>query len=153
MHLAQLNIGVLRHQKGEPGGAEFFDNLERVNAIADRMPGFVWRLQDDGGDATAFRLRDDPALAVNLSVWSSAEALQAFVFQTVHVGFYRKRASWFVPMTTPHFVMWWIPEGHIPTLEEAADRLDRLTRDGSSAEAFGWEDLPNAKAMQAARCA
>jgi uncharacterized protein DUF3291 len=152
MHLAQLNIGTLRYPKGAPEAAEFFDNLERVNDLAERMPGFVWRLQDEGGDATNFRLRGDPAIAVNLSVWESVEALQAFVFRTVHAGFYRRRAAWFERMKTPHFVMWWIEVGHIPSLEEAADRLGRLTRDGSSAEAFGWEDLPNAEAFRSARC-
>jgi heme-degrading monooxygenase HmoA len=152
MHLAQLNIGTLRFQKGEAGGAEFFDNLERVNAMAERMPGFVWRLKDEGGDATNFRLRDDPAIAVNLSVWATAEALEAFVFRTVHAGFYRKRAAWFEPMTGPHFVMWWIEKGHIPSLEEAAERLDRLTSEGASEHAFGWEDLPNAEAFRSARC-
>jgi heme-degrading monooxygenase HmoA len=152
MHLAQLNIGILRHPKGAPEAAEFFDNLARVNAIAERMPGYVWRLQDEGGDATNFRLPGDADIAVNLSVWRSAESLQNFVFQTVHAGFYRKRAAWFVPMKTPHFVMWWIAEGHIPTLEEAAARLDRLTRDGPSPEAFGWEDLPDAQVLRNARC-
>src|SRR5262245_49832800 len=115
MHLAQLNIGILRHPQGSPEAAEFFDNLARVNAIAERMPGFVWRLQDEGGDATSFRLPGDADIAVNLSVWQSAESLRSFVFQTVHAGFYRKRAAWFVPLATPHFVMWWIAEGHIPT--------------------------------------
>jgi len=152
MHLAQLNIGILRHPKGAPEAAEFFDNLERVNALAERMPGFVWRLQDEGGDATNFRLPGDPDIAVNLSVWESAETLQSFVFQTVHAGFYRKRTSWFVPMKTPHFVMWWIEEGHIPTLGEAANRLGRLTSEGPGPEAFGWEDLPDALALRNARC-
>ena len=152
MHLAQLNVGVLRHPKGAPEAAEFFDNLERVNGLAERMPGFVWRLRDEGGDATNFRLPGDGDIAVNLSVWESAEALQRFVFQTVHAGFYRKRAEWFEKMATPHFAMWWIEAGHVPTLEEAAERLDRLSCEGPGPEAFGWEDLPDAQALASARC-
>jgi hypothetical protein len=152
MHLAELNIGILRHPKGSPEAAEFFDNLERVNAMADRMPGFVWRLQDDGGDATNFRLPGAETIAVNLSVWESAYALQAFVFRTVHASFYRKRAAWFERMATPHFVMWWIEAGHLPTLEEARDRLDRLTQEGPSEAAFGWEGLADAVALRSQRC-
>jgi len=36
-HLAQLNIGRLRYEVGDPRMADFVDNLARVNAIADRM--------------------------------------------------------------------------------------------------------------------
>jgi heme-degrading monooxygenase HmoA len=153
MHLAELNVGVLAHPKGSPEAAEFFDNLERVNGLAERMPGFVWRLKDDGGDATNFRLPgSDGEVAVNLSVWESAETLQAFVFRTVHAGFYRKRAAWFTKMATPHFVMWWVEEGHRPSLDEARGRLDLLARDGPSDRAFGWEELPDAQALRSQRC-
>jgi hypothetical protein len=153
MHLAELNVGVLSHPKGSPEAAEFFDNLERVNGLAERMPGFVWRLKDEGGDATNFRLPGTHGeVAVNLSVWESAETLQAFVFRTVHAGFYRKRGNWFIKMATPHFVLWWVEDGHVPTLEEARERLDRLTREGPSEHAFGWEELPDAQALRAQRC-
>lgn len=152
-HLAQLNVGRMVQAKGHPAVAEFFDNLERVNAVADRMPGFVWRLQDDGGDATAFRLGNDPNLLVNMSVWETPEALATYVFQTVHATFYRKRASWFIPMETPHACMWWVPVGHRPHLAEAAAMLDDLTTHGPSERVFSWEQFANDHQHLIQRCA
>jgi hypothetical protein len=153
LHLAQLNIGRFLYPDGDPRLKEFFDNLDRINAIAERMEGFVWRLKDESNNATSFRPFDDPAILVNMSVWKSVEALEKFVFQTAHTAIYRKKGSWFEPMTTPHFVMWWIPAGHIPTLEEAKARLDHFTKHGPSEEAFGWESAPKAAIWQKARCA
>jgi hypothetical protein len=152
MHLAELNIARLRYERGDPRAAEFFDNLDRVNAMAERMPGFVWRLKDESGDATAFRLTDDPMLIANLSVWDRAEAFEAFVWQTVHAKFYRKREEWFERLSAPHLVMWWVEEGHRPTLAEAAERLARLSASGSTDFAFGWERLPSVKLWKSARC-
>ena len=31
----------------DPRMADFYNNLARVNALAERMPGFVWRLKDE----------------------------------------------------------------------------------------------------------
>ena len=151
-HLAELNIARLRYPQGDPRAAEFFDNLDRVNGAAERMAGFAWRLKDEGGNATAFRISEDPMVIANLSVWETAQALEKFVFQTVHTGFYRKREAWFEKMATPSFVMWWVDAGHQPSLAEAADRLARLTAHGPSAEAFGWEQLASTQLWQSARC-
>jgi len=140
-YLAQLNIGRLRYPKGDPRAAEFFDNLERVNAIAERMPGFVWRLKDDGGDATNFRLNDDPMVAVNLSVWETVEALQAYVYKTVHISFLRRRRTWFEPVPAPHLVLWHVAPGHVPSLAEAASRLADFAANGPSERAFGWPQI------------
>ena len=152
-HLAQLNIGKFRGGKGDPAMAGFFDNLDRVNAAAERMPGFVWRLKDDSGNATDIPWIGDPTFAVNLSVWESVEALEKFVWQTVHAKIYARKAAFFEKPSAPHFVMWWIEAGHIPTLAEAKARLDHLTEHGPSEEAFGWETAPAAKLWQDKRCA
>jgi hypothetical protein len=37
-------------------------------------------------------------------------------------------------------VMWWIPAGHIPTVEEAVERLELLRANGPSPSAFGFRD-------------
>jgi len=154
MHLAELNIGKLRYAQGDPRAAEFFDNLDRVNGIAERMEGFVWRLKDEGSDnATAFRINDDPMVISNLSVWENVEALEKYVYQTVHTGFYRKREGWFEKPAAPHFVMWWVEEGHRPDLREAAERLANLTQHGSSEFAFDWAGAPSARLWREARCA
>ncbi|HEX4410500.1 MAG TPA: DUF3291 domain-containing protein [Xanthobacteraceae bacterium] len=152
-HLAQLNIGRFRYPTDDPRMADFMSNLDRVNALAERSEGFVWRLKDDSGNATNFRPFPDPDMAVNLSVWKNVEELERFVWQTVHKRFYGQKPEWFDRMETPHFVMWWIPEGHIPTVEEAKARLEHLTAQGPSDHAFGWESVPSAQLWKTARCA
>ena len=153
MHLAELNIGRFKHPVDDPRMAGFMDNLDRVNAIAERSEGFVWRLKDENNNATAIRPFPDPNMAVNLSVWRDAASLEHFVWNTVHKQFYRKRDKWFSLMDVQHFVMWWVDEGHEPTLEEAKGRLETLHRQGDSDFAFGWAHLPHVKLWQQARCA
>ena len=110
-HLAQLNIGRFRYPTDDPRMADFMNNLDLVNALAERSQGFVWRLKDDSGNATNFRPFPDPQMAVNLSVWESTEALERFVYQTVHKRFYGRREEWFDKLEGPHAVMWWIAAG------------------------------------------
>jgi hypothetical protein len=153
MHLAELNIARLKYPLDDPRVAEFADNLARVNAVADRSEGFVWRLQDDSGDATSIHAFDDPMVIVNMTVWQSAEHLERFVWNTVHKQFYAKRAEWFELMQAQQFVMWWVDEGHVPDLAEAKARLDHLDANGDSDFAFGWSHLPHVKLWQQARCA
>ena len=83
-HLAQLNIGRFRYPTDDPRMADFMNNLDLVNGLAERSKGFVWRLKDESNNATNFRPFDDPNMAVNLSVWENGEALERFVWQTVH---------------------------------------------------------------------
>ena len=80
LHLAQVNIGRVLGGPGDPRMADFYNNLARINALAERMPGFVWRLKDDSGvSAMALHWPGDPTMAVNMSVWDSLEAPAAFV--------------------------------------------------------------------------
>lgn len=135
-HLAQLNVGRIRATLDDPIMAGFVAWLEPVNALADTSPGFVWRLQTDEGDATAIRSTDDPLLLVNLSVWESIDALADYVYRGDHVRAVRKRAEWFEPADEDIFVLWWVPAGHLPTVDEAMKRLDQLRAHGPTAEAF-----------------
>ena len=57
-HLAELNVGYFRYPTSDPRMAEFMDNLDRVNALAERSPGFVWRLAGDNNNATEFRIEE-----------------------------------------------------------------------------------------------
>jgi len=153
-HLAQLNIGRLRYETSDPRMADFVDNLARVNAIADRIEGFVWRLQDASGNATDYRpYPDDHRMAINMSVWATVEAFETFVWQTVHKRFYGRREEWFEKLDGRYFVMWWVPAGHIPTVQEAIERLEHLRRHGPSDHAFGWDSLAAAQLWKTARCA
>ena len=135
-HLAQLNVGKLRAPIDHPDSAGFADNLDPVNAQAEAAPGFVWRLQDESGNATSFARDGDPLRILNLSVWESVETLKAFTYRGDYVDFMRRRLEWFGPRDAPHLVLWWIPADHEPTIEEAEDRLAFLVVNGASQEAF-----------------
>ena len=136
MHLAQLNIGTTKYLMDAPEMADFANNLDRINGIAEKTDGFVWRLQDDSGNATGIHVFDDPHQLVNLSVWSSIDALKQFMFQTQHKDFMARRNEWFQPLKEHTYVLWWVEEGHIPSIDEALQKLDWLRKHGESVEAF-----------------
>ncbi|HHY49973.1 MAG TPA: DUF3291 domain-containing protein [Alphaproteobacteria bacterium] len=154
MHVAELNIGRLRYPIDDPRMADFVDNLGRVNAAAERMPGFVWRLVGDGSNDGALDLRPfpDPMMAVNMSVWERVEDLERYVWQTLHKRFYNRRHEWFETLGSHYFVMWFIDAGHIPTLDEAKERLAHLEAHGNTDYAFGWGHLEHIKLWQSQRC-
>ncbi len=135
--LAQLNIGVIRGPMDSPLMADFAGNLDRINAVAEASPGFVWRLQTDEGDATAIRPFDDNEnMLVNMSVWRDVASLNTYVYSSAHVELMRRRREWFEPMREAFVVLWWVPCGHRPSVEEAIARLDMLRTNGPTAEAF-----------------
>jgi hypothetical protein len=140
VHLAQLNVARLRHPVDHPETAEFIRALEPINLLADISPGFVWRLQGPEGqdDATDVRLPgdDDPLLIVNLTVWEDVESLRHFAYRSGHAMYVRRKRDWFVPMDQEQTVLWWVPEGHLPTMDEASERLERLRAKGPTAAAF-----------------
>lgn len=134
--LAQLNIASMRAPMDSPVMADFAMNLERINALADASPGFLWRLQTEAGDATSIRVFDNPHLLVNISVWRDVASLQEYVYGSAHVELMRRRREWFEPMRAASLVLWWVPKGHRPMAAEASARLERLRNDGASADAF-----------------
>jgi hypothetical protein len=135
-HLAQLNVGRLVAPLDAPQIDGFRAELDPINALADADPGLAWRLQTDAGNATDIRPTDDDLFIINLSVWRSIEALRAFTYTSAHVHVLRLRRSWFEQLADAHLVLWWVPAGHIPTIDEALSRLERLRRDGSTPAAF-----------------
>jgi hypothetical protein len=151
-HIAQLNIGRFRYPTDDPRMAPFMANLDRMNALAERSEGFVWRLKDESNNATAIRPANDPTMAVNLSVWESVEALERFVWATAHKQFYNRKGDWFEKLSTPHFVMWPIPAGRVPGLAEAMQRLEHLRSRGDSDFAFGWSHLAHIKLWMSRKC-
>lgn len=136
--LAQINIGRMVAPIDSPVVAGFVDNLERINALADSAPGFVWRLQSDAGDATEFRIFDEDTL-VNMSVWKDVESLHHFVYRTAHVEIMRRRKEWFELMRDAYQTLWWVPQGHKPSLQEAGQRLELLRQHGPSPDAFTFK--------------
>ena len=151
-HLAQLNIGRFRYPTDDPRMADFMNNLDLVNGLAERSKGFVWRLKDESNNATNFRPFDDPNMAINLSVWESVEALERFVWATVHKQFYNRKSDWFEKLGAPHFVMWPVSAGHIPDLAEAMARLEHLRAQGDTDLAFGWGHLAHIKLWMSRKC-
>jgi hypothetical protein len=137
-HLAQLNVGIIKAPLTSPVMADFVNNLDRINALAEASPGFVWRLQTDEGNATALRPTDDENLLVNMSVWEDAASLSRFVFKSAHVEIMRRRQEWFERMVEAYLVLWWVPKGHVPTVDEALHRLAHLRTHGPTPDAFNF---------------
>jgi Domain of unknown function (DUF3291) len=139
-HLAQLNIGRALAPVDSPQLAGFVARLDDINALAEAAPGFVWRFQTEEGNATALRPYEDDRIMVNFSVWTTAEALHDFVYRTVHAEVMRDRREWFEQMGQPFTVLWWVPAGHRPSIQEAIERLEHLRRHGSTAYAFTFKE-------------
>ncbi len=139
-HLAQVNIGRMLAPLDSEIMAGFVNNLDRINALVEGWAGFVWRLKGDGNDATSLRPFDDDMMIVNMSVWETAEDLQAYVYRSDHTDILRQRKNWFSKMDIYH-CMWWVRAGHIPTVEEAKARLEILGRQGESAESFTFRHI------------
>lgn len=151
--IAELNIARLKYDITDPRVADFVNNLNRVNAVAERSEGFVWRLEEDAGKGETTVIMDDPRVIPNLSVWQDVVSLEKFVFQTVHRRIYARRAEWFGAMEKMHFVMWPVPAGHKPDLSEALGRLELLNTQGPSDDAFGWDYARTNGIWRNGRCA
>lgn len=137
-HLAQINIGRMLAPLDDPLMAGFVERLDTINALADGSPGFIWRLQTAEGDATAVRAYDDERIIINMSVWESLEALTAFVYASAHRPVMQRRRQWFERFNGAYIALWWIPEGHLPGVEEARERLDYMRVHGPTPFAFSF---------------
>ena len=134
--LAQLNIARFQLPQEDPVNADFVNNLDRINAIAEQQPGFVWRFTGEGNNALDVQAFDDPNIASNLSVWSDLNSLSAFVYgNDAHRDILRRRREWFDKLEF-YLVLWWVEDGHRPDLVEARSRLDLYRSKGATADAF-----------------
>jgi Domain of unknown function (DUF3291) len=136
MHLAQLNVARLRAPMDDPLIDDFRLNLDRINALAEASAGYVWRLQDENGNATGIKPFGDDLEIVNLTVWKSIEALADFTYRSGHVELLRRRREFFEVPSGPVLCLWWIPESTTPTVEDAIARLEYLRSNGPTATAF-----------------
>lgn len=137
--LAQVNVGRMRGSRGDAQVAGFYAELDRINAVADASPGFIWRLQGDGNDATDLRPTPDPLFLINMSLWTDAEALFAYVYRTAHVGVMAGRREWFARMDGASQALWWVPAGIRPTIDDALAKLWLLDNFGPSPQAFTFK--------------
>ncbi len=140
-HLAQMNIARALAPMDSPQLVDFVGQLDAVNTLADAAPGFVWRYQTEDGNATATRPYDDDRILVNMSVWATPEALHDYVYRTAHAAVMARRREWFSRMADAFMVLWWVPAGHHPSVQEGVERLEQLRRDGATALAFTFKQL------------
>lgn len=155
-HIAEFNLGILRYDWDDPRVADFANGVDRVNAIAARSPGFIWRFGDEDMEAAQLDpdgvLGGNPRIASTLSVWKDVESLEHFVWNTVHKQFYDRKVEWFEEGQGLRMVLWWVPAGHLPTISEAKARFDHLAEHGNTPEAFGWSALPQANLWRHKQC-
>jgi Domain of unknown function (DUF3291) len=137
--IAQLNVARALAPLDSPQLAPFMEGLAEINALAERSPGFRWRLQGESGNATELRVWDDPLVIVNLTVWATIDDLHAFTYRSDHKTVFARRFDWFERIDRPATVLWWQPAGTIPTLDEALRRLDLLAAEGPGRDAFTFK--------------
>lgn len=138
-HLAQVNVGRMRGERDDPAVAGFYAELDRINAVADAAPGFVWRLQGDGNDATDLRPGPDPLFLINMSTWTDADTLFDYVYRTAHTAVMAQRREWLERFAGSYQALWWVPAGHRPSIDEALAKLWLLDRYGPSPQAFTFK--------------
>jgi hypothetical protein len=139
LHIAQVNIARMHAPLDDPVRAGFVARLAEINALADRSPGFVWRLQTEEGDATYLRPYDDDRILFNLSVWETIDHLKEYVYRTAHGEVMRRRRQWFEKFEGMYMALWWVREGHVPSVAEAKQRLEHLQEHGETAHAFTFK--------------
>lgn len=139
-YLAQINIAHLKAPIDDPLIADFVADLDRINLIAEKSDGFIWRLKDDEGNATSFNPYDNPDYIINISVWQNVNALKEFVYNSGHLEVFMKRVQWFHKMNGPHMALWWVPINHMPTVEESVAKLELLKNEGPSDQVFTFRD-------------
>ncbi len=143
-HIAQLNIArMIGKNINEPGMEDFVAQLDEINLLAERSEGFIWRLKSDDGNATSYNPYNDDRLIVNFSVWENAAHLKNFVYNSVHVVVMKNRKKWFENFGQPYYVLWNIPAGYVPSLDEGVERLMCLQQNGASEFAFDFKTIFN----------
>lgn len=139
--LAQLNISPLKEPIDSLLLSDFVSQLDEINALADAAEGFVWRLQGEEGNATAYNVFDNEMIIINMSVWESVESLRNYVYKTAHAAVMKQGNKWFGKLDRPQVVLWWIPAEHIPTPQEAKEKLAYLAKHGETKEAFTFKNI------------
>ena len=138
-YLAQVNIARMLAPLDDPVMSDFVNNLDRINALAEGSDGFIWRLADDGNNATSINIFNDNFLIVNMSVWISLEKLFQFTYQSEHLEIFKRKKEWFSKIADAHLACWYVPENHIPDIREAEQKLEYLNEHGESPFAFTFK--------------
>ena len=146
-HIAQVNIAEMRAPLDSETMTGFVARLDEINALAERTPGFVWRLKGDANNATALRIFDNHSIIINMSVWDSIDALYQYTYYSDHAQVYRQRGEWFRRLQNHMLALWWVPAGHTPTPQEAKDKLAYLNAHGATPLAFNFKQRYSVEEM------
>jgi hypothetical protein len=139
-NLAQVNIAKMLAPIDDPIMADFVNNLDRINSLADNFDGFVWRLKDAENNAMAIQAFEDDTLIINMSVWRDMDSLFQFTYKSDHVEIFKRRKEWFSKIKDMSMVFWYVPDGHIPSPQEARERLEYVNKHGITPYAFTFKD-------------
>ena len=134
--LAQVNVARMNADLDDPIMSGFVQRLDEINALAEASKGFVWRFKTEAGDATYLRPFEDQRILFNMSVWETLEDLKEYVYASKHVELLKLKANWFSKINEPHLALWWVQKDHIPSVEEALEKLRLIKARGPSADAF-----------------
>jgi len=140
-NIATYNIAEAKFPMDDSAMKDFNDAIDKVNQEAEASKGFVWRMQDDSGNATSIRIYDNANMIVNLTVWRTVEDLKNYIYNGDHLSVFVRKKEWFATMKTPHMVLWYIKDGELPTVEDAKAKLNHLIENGPSKEAFGFRNI------------
>ena len=150
-NLAQVNIARMLAPLDDPIMADFVNNLDRINKLAEETDGFVWRLVDETNNATSIKIFNDDFLIVNMSVWESLDHLFNFTYKTDHVEIFKRKKEWFTKLADAHLACWYVPNSYRPTIKDAEERLTYMNQYGITPYAFTFkkrysvEDMLNNK--------
>ena len=139
-NLAQVNIARMLAPLDDPVMADFVNNLDRINALAEQNEGFIWRLVDESNNATSIKIFDDDYLVVNMSVWKSIDHLFDFTYKTAHIEILKRKKEWFTKLSDAHLACWYVPESYTPTIRDAEERLNYINQHGITPFAFTFKE-------------
>ncbi|MBO0789530.1 MAG: DUF3291 domain-containing protein [Ktedonobacteraceae bacterium] len=138
-YIAEMNIGRIRAPYDDPIMAGYVKRRREMDTLARRSPGFIWRRTGPGSNAKETDLYEDQTIIANVSVWATIEDFANFVYKTGHQEVIDRGHEWFVSLDGPHYAMWWVPQGHLPSAEEARERLEYLRTYGETPYAFTFK--------------
>ena len=149
---AQHRPPALRGRRSAHGG------LRRQSRVRERpcraQPGVCLALP--GRQRSGHRhppVHGDPRMAINMSVWENVEALERFVWQTVHKRFYGAARNGSRKWTSAISSCGGCRPDIGPPCRRRSSGSNIFKRHGANDRAFGWESLPAAKLWKTARCA
>ena len=142
MLLAQANIALFRWALEDPRMHAFAAQIDSINQLAERSPGFVWRFAEEFDPTDRDAPFNDPLLFFNMSVWRDVNSLRVFVFQSEHTRMLERRALWTRPAGQFPNVLWWIEDhDQMPTVDDAIRRFAILSDHNETAAAFTFADI------------